>query len=228
MEKCYPFPNKANLNIGLLSHPLPEQLQRLYRHYAASISLIDEQIGEIFDALENKGYLDDSIIIFTSDHGDCLGEHGHIQKWTMYDCITRVPMIVCAPSRLDSNIRCDALLQQMDLVPMLFELAGVQLDDCHSAISALSALQDEKNGRDIVFAEYSDNNNMLQGVELMTMARTREWKLVHYSEQDYGELYDLINDPDEIHNLWDDCSYANSREEMMEKLSTWRRDQNVA
>jgi choline-sulfatase len=200
-----------------------KNLKRLHRHYAANISLIDEQIGEILNTLENKGYLDDSIIIFTSDHGDCLGEHGHIQKWTMYDCITRVPAIVVAPERLKSNINCDALLQQMDLVPMLFELAGVKLDDCHSAISALAAAQGKSCGREVVFAEHNADN-MLKDIKLMTMMRTREWKLVHYLEQDCGELYDLINDPEEIRNLWNNHRYNNIRQELLEQLNTWRID----
>ena len=61
--------------------------------------MIDEKIGQILQALEEQGYLENAVVIFTSDHGDCLGDHGHIEKWTMYDIITRMPCIVWAPGR---------------------------------------------------------------------------------------------------------------------------------
>jgi arylsulfatase A-like enzyme len=209
------------------AEPTPEQLQRLYRHYAANITLIDEQIGEIINALQNKGYLENSIIVFTSDHGDCLGEHGHIQKWTMYDCITRVPVIVCAPGRLEANTKCNALIQQMDIVPMLFEFASVPLVDCGSAISALPSMLSSTGGRDAVFAEHA-GDNLLNGVKLMTMIRTDDWKLVHYEDAVYGELYDLNNDPGEIRNLWDNNDYYDIKMEMLEKLNLWRnKDESV-
>ena len=80
-----------------LDKPSDEQIQRLRAYYLANVTMIDEKIGEILTVLDEQGYLENSIVIFTSDHGDCLGDHGHIQKWTMYDIITRVPMIVWSP-----------------------------------------------------------------------------------------------------------------------------------
>jgi arylsulfatase len=68
-------------------------LLRLRRHYAANVSMIDHQVGRILAALDARGYLDNALVVFTSDHADALGEHGHIQKWTMYDSVVRVPLI---------------------------------------------------------------------------------------------------------------------------------------
>ena len=130
--------------------PDEESLRRLHKYYAANITLIDDQIGIILDSLEKKGYLENSIIVFMSDHGDCLGEHGHIQKWTMYDSVVRTPMIISAPG-LPAGTECSALLQQMDIVPMLFELAGVPLSGTQSAVSALPAIQKSEPVRDYVF-----------------------------------------------------------------------------
>ena len=79
--------------------PSEAQRQRQRAYYLANVTMIDEKVGEIMDALENNGYLENSIIIFTSDHGDCLTDHGHSQKWTMYEQVTRVPLIVWAPNR---------------------------------------------------------------------------------------------------------------------------------
>ena len=201
--------------------PTPEQLLRLRRHYAANVTLIDEQVDRILRALDRRGYLDNAIVVFMSDHGDCTGDHGHIQKWTMYDCITRMPAIVHAPGRLDAGVRVDALVQQMDLAPMLFELAGVECPDTGSARSALPVARGESAGRDVVFAEHTADN-ILKGVELVTMVRTREWKLVHYLGQDWGELYDLTRDPGETRNLWADPASGETRQALLQRLSDWR------
>ena len=201
--------------------PTPEQLLRLRRHYAANVTLIDEQIGQTMDVLGHKGLLENSVVVFMSDHGDCLGDHGHVQKWTMYDCITRQPAIVWAPGMLPEGKRTDALIQQMDLVPMLFELAGVDLPSTGSAISALPVARGEGDGREVVFAEHTADN-ILKSVKLMSMVRTRKWKLVHYLDQDFGELYDLASDPGEVGNVWDDPTRAAAKHELLAHLRDWR------
>jgi arylsulfatase A-like enzyme len=83
--------------------PKQEDLLRIRRHYAANISMIDEKVGEIISALESKGGLDNTIVIFTSDHADALGDHGHIQKWTMFDSVLRVPLIFWAPGMFPAS-----------------------------------------------------------------------------------------------------------------------------
>jgi arylsulfatase len=200
--------------------PTHEQLLRLRRHYAANMTLIDEQIGRILEALERKGYLENAVVLFTSDHGDCLGDHGHIQKWTMYDTITRMPTIVWAPGRLPAGRRVDEMIQQMDLAPMLFEWAGLE-PPAGAAVSALPVALGERPGREVAFAEHSADG-ILREVKFVTMVRTRDWKLVHYLDQPWGELYDLQSDPEEVHNLWDDPACAGVRQELLAVLRDWR------
>ena len=195
-------------------------MTRLRRYYAANVTLIDEQIGRILAALERKGLLENSVVLFMSDHGDCLGDHGHIQKWTMYDAITRVPALLWSPGRLPAGARVDGLVQQMDLVPLLFELAGLE-PPTGSAISALPVIRGEHPGRDVVFAEHSADN-LLQEVNFITMVRTRTWKLVHYLDQPWGELYDLRNDPAETRNLWNNPAHAETQAELLAILRDWR------
>jgi arylsulfatase len=79
--------------------PTQDQMHRLWAHYLGNVTLIDEKVGELLEALKERGYLDDAIVIFTSDHGECLGEHGLIQKWSMYDIVTRVPTIIWSTRR---------------------------------------------------------------------------------------------------------------------------------
>lgn len=201
--------------------PEPEHLLRLRRYYMANVTLIDKQIGTILSALEDKEYLDNAVIIYTSDHGDCLGDHGHIQKWTMYDSVMRVPTVVSAPGRLPQGKRVDELVQQLDLVPMLFDLAGLPPLSNSAGVSALEVMRGEREGRDAVFAEQGPNDMM--PVEFMTMMRSRDWKLVHYLGQDTGELYDLRHDPEEVRNLWNDADYKEIRADLIFQLLEWCR-----
>ena len=85
--------------------PSDEQRHRQRAYYMANVEMIDTKIGEILQALEDKGYLENSVIVFTSDHGDCLTDHGHSQKWSMYDTITRIPLIVASPQRFAGDRR---------------------------------------------------------------------------------------------------------------------------
>ena len=100
--------------------PSPEDRHRQRAYYLANVTMIDEKVGEILQSLDDNGYLDNSVVIFTSDHGDCLTDHGHSQKWTMYDTITRVPTIVWAPGRFEGDRRVSSLCQWMDLGPVSY------------------------------------------------------------------------------------------------------------
>ena len=201
--------------------PTHEQLQRLRAYYLANVTMIDEKVGEILQALEEQGYLENSIVIFTSDHGDCLGDHGHIQKWTMYDIINRVPLLVWSPSRFPSGKRLDSLCQLMDIGPTILELAGIKPAADMQAESLLSALTDEDwAGRDYVFAEHPADG-IYEG-EYMTMVRNTEWKLVHFVDSPDGQLFNLIDDPGEVNNLWNDPAFSDKKRELLDVLLNWR------
>jgi arylsulfatase A-like enzyme len=140
----------------------------------------------------------------------------------MYDIITRTPVIVWAPGRFVGGKRVDTLCQQMDLGPAILELAGVRLPETMEAQSLLPALEGESwEGREYVFAEHA-RDGILQETEFMTMVRSREWKLVHFLGEPSGQLFDLVHDPGEIHNLWDDPAYADKKRELLDVLREWR------
>jgi arylsulfatase len=201
--------------------PSREGLQRQRAYYLANVTMIDEKVGEILNSLETKGYLENSIVIFTSDHGDCLGDHGHSQKWTMYDIITRVPMIVWAPGRFQGGRTVDDLVQNMDIGPTILEMAGVQVPATFEAQSLLPALEgNNTGGRSYVFCEQGQDH-ILQETKFMTMVRNQEWKLVHFLEEDEGQLFNLKEDPDEVSNLWGNPQYAEKKEELLGVLCDW-------
>ena len=203
-------------------NPTREQLHRQRAYYLANMTMIDEKIGEIMQALETQGYLDNSVIIFTSDHGDCLGDHGQIQKWTSYDVITRTPLIVWAPGRFEAVRTFDDLVQQIDIAPVIMKLAGLETPDSWETESLMPVLsgEAERHTRDHVFAEQA-GGGPLQGTELMTMVRGREWKLVHYLGCDDGELYDMAHDPGEHENLWGSPAHRDKRDELLEVHRDW-------
>ena len=203
-------------------HPSEEQLHRQRAYYLANVTMIDEKIGQILKALERQGYLDNAVVVFTSDHGDCLGDHGHIQKWTMYDIITRTPLIVWAPGRFEGGRQIDALVQQIDIAPVILELAGVTPPAGWETESLLPLLTGEtaESRREYVFSEQA-RDGILTGCEMMTMIRSRDWKLVHYLGCDDGELYNLKADPGEHVNLWDNPEHSERRQELLGALCDW-------
>jgi len=160
-------------------------------------------------------------VIFTSDHGDCLTDHGHSQKWTMYDTITRVPAIVWAPGRFADGRRIDGLCQLFDLGPTILELAGVTPAPTMEARSLLPTLQGEDQAlRDYVFAEHS-RDGILQETAFMSMVRSQDWKLVHFLGEPFGQLFDLKADPKEERNVWDHSAHAEKKRALLDVMREW-------
>ncbi|MBZ0295563.1 MAG: sulfatase-like hydrolase/transferase [Anaerolineae bacterium] len=204
-----------------LPDPSEAQRQRQRAYYLANVTMIDEKVGEILQTLDEQGYLDNAVVIFTSDHGDCLTDHGHSQKWTMYDTITRVPTIIWSPDESQPGRRISGLCQLMDLGPTVLELAGITPPEMMQAQSLRPALQGEDwTGRDYVFAEHPADG-IYEG-PYMTMVRNRRWKLVHFADTNEGQLFDLENDPNEFHNLWDAPEAADRKHELLDVLLNWR------
>ncbi len=204
-----------------IEDPPIELRHRQRAYYLANVSMIDHQVGNILDALERNGYLDNAVVIFTSDHGDCLGDHGHSQKWTMYEQIVRVPLLVWAPGRAAPGHSVDGLCQQMDLGPAILEWAGLEPDPDMEAVSLAPALSgDSWTGRDYVYAEHG-RDGILQEAEFMTMVRSPRWKLVHFAGEEFGQLFDLENDPLEEHCLWHDPGVQAVKQSLLDELREW-------
>ncbi len=207
-----------------LADPTDEQSRRQRRHYFANITQIDEQIGLLIETLTARGSLDNTVIIFTSDHGDCLGDHGHSQKWTMYEPSVRVPAIIWGPG-IQHGQRVEALTAMMDLGPTVLELAGLTPPSWMEAQSLLPALKGhEWPGRTHVFSEHA-KDMILTGTELMTMVRDEYWKYVEFIDSDDGQLFNLETDPNELRNLWNspaDTDASRARAQLRNVVSRWR------
>ncbi len=181
------------------SQATPEQYRRWRAHYYANITLIDEGIGKMLQALEVAGNLDETLIVFTSDHGDALGDHGLTYKGFFYDCMVHVPLIMRGPD-IPPGQRSPALVSSLDLVPLFYRACEAELPSSLQG-EDITPLFDNPSGsiRDAVFSE-------IQG---RTMVLTKEYKYVHYVDGS-TELYDVSDDPQELKNLAGDAQYRDA------------------
>jgi arylsulfatase len=200
----------------------PADLLRLRRHYAANVSMIDQQVGRILAALDARGDLDNALVIFTSDHADALGEHGHIQKWTMYDSVVRVPLIFWSKNLpIQQGVR-DDLVQLFDVAPTILEAAGLGVPPDFEARTLWGALSGRPGyqPREAVYAELA-RDHIQTGSEFILMRRDRRWKIVLYLDDAAGELYDLQADPGESNNLWQAEALRAMRDELSDACLRW-------
>lgn len=214
-----------------------EKLQWIYRSYYAAISQIDKEIGLILKTLEESGQADNTIIAFSSDHGDQLLKHGMMGKNAFFEESVRVPFIIGYPGHVRSG-QYSELVETIDLLPTLFELAGVAEPKGNQGLSLAPLIADV--GRDYVPREavYSENiipevitrgldyyfekGKGIKGIRYpdAKMVRTQGWKYNYYPDG-YAELYDLEKDPDEYNNLAGQAEYAETERKMKDRLLHW-------
>jgi len=177
----------------------PEQYRRWRAHYYANITLIDEGIGKMLQALEAAGTLEDTLIVFTSDHGDALGDHGLSYKGFFYDCMVHVPLLIRGPG-VPAGQRSPALVSTLDLVPLFYRACDAPLPQ---------TLQ----GEDItpLFANPASSirNAAFSEIQGRTMVLTGDYKYVHYADGS-AELYDVAADPQELTNLASDPQHRDA------------------
>jgi arylsulfatase len=169
-----------------------EQIAISRRQYCASIEVIDDAVGLILESLEQRGLADNTYIVFSSDHGDMMGDHGMWNKHTDYETSLRVPLMVAGPG-IEAGSESEALVENMDLNPTLCELAGVPTVEQIDARSFVNVLRDES-------AEHRDATIAIEGDH--TAIRTHTHKYIDTVNQP-SELYDLASDPDELTNVID-------------------------
>ena len=187
--------------------------------YWAMIDLIDVQVGHMLSALESTGQLENTIVVFTSDHGEMLGDHGiYLKGPYFYEEALRVPLIISGPGVSSQGERYQGLVELVDLAPTLLDALGFEAHPGMQGRSFWDVLSDndepEKHRTD-VYCEYYDAN--FQDA-YATMVRTEKYKLVVVHGRDMGELYDLEQDPGEINNLWQNSDYQLVKMEMLKRL----------
>lgn len=183
--------------------------------YLALITLIDREIGRILDKLEASGLAQNTIIVFTSDHGDFAGKYGQLGKnLPAYDPLLRIPFIYFDPTRTaDAGRGVERLLQSVDVMPTLLERLGIPIPPTVQGKTFLQVIDGHpKGGRDFVFAETSMEKTI----------RSKDWKLTFFVRHpNRGQLFRMGATPDEVNNLWNDPNYAHIREELLRELCAW-------
>jgi arylsulfatase A-like enzyme len=191
--------------------------------YWAMCDLIDHEVGRLIAALTESGQLENTIVIFMSDHGEMLGDHGiYLKGPHFYDPATRVPLIVSCPGRIKAQ-RSSALVELVDLAPTLLEAVGLPRHEGMQGQSLWPLLTGEKSPdhhRDSVYCEHYGTTHHAPGQESAhaTMIRTKKHKLTVFHGKNQGELYDLERDPQETHNLWCAAPYQGVKMELFQSL----------
>jgi arylsulfatase A-like enzyme len=206
----------------------PEEFdgQQVQAWYYAMIEQIDDQLKRILDHLDATGQRDNTVIVFASDHGETLGDHGLLYKGCrFYEGLVRVPLIFSWPGQLQKNVQSDALVELTDMSATLLELAGLEPPAAMQGQSLMPILRGEaspEHHREFVRCEYFDALDphfcTNEGDHTFaTMYRDRQHKLVVYHGHDLGELFDLEADPWEFNNLWDSPEHQPLKYDLLHK-----------
>lgn len=203
----------------------PRQTRENAACYYGMISLMDHHIGRILDELERTGELENTLVVFTSDHGDFLGDHGLWWKELYpYEEALRVPCLVSWPGHLPEGRKCDALTGLIDFAPTWLSLAGLAPEQTFQGVdqSAVWTGKVDRLREAIVVEDRPGDAPFNQRVYI-----TDRYKLVAYSNPAWGELYDMENDPHQIQNLWSDPAHADLRFSLMQGLLAEEMNRNA-
>jgi arylsulfatase len=200
-----------------------EDLQEIKANYYAMVSLVDDEVGRILSTLDAEGIADDTIVIFTSDHGEMLGDHQLMLKGPMmYDCAIKVPLLIRWPGKIQPDSRIGELVEWIDLTATITAVTGASLPRCQGRSLVGLATGAAMEHRGWALCEYRNSGHPYDPAVHTTMVRQGDIKIiVHHGSpaserQRTGELYDLAADPGELINLWDDPGQAELRQRMTE------------
>jgi arylsulfatase A-like enzyme len=199
-------------------------LDELTKDYYAGIVAADDNMGKVFKALTDIGQLDDTVIIFSSDHGFFLGEWGKYDKRFMHEPSIRTPMLVRYPRIVPAGSTKDEMVLNLDIAPTLLQLAGVNIPQQMQGSSLAPLLQERtlKDWRKDWLYEYYEYPG-IHRVRKHRGVRTEQYKLIHYYEApEEFELYDLRDDPGELHNLYGNPVYRGLIQELRRRMDELR------
>ena len=192
--------------------------QQYMRDYLATAMSVDESIGRVMEYLEEIGELDNTVIVYTSDQGFFLGEHGWFDKRFMYEECLRMPFVIRYPKMIKAGSTSKAICMNVDFGPTFLDMAGIEVPSEMQGRSFRKVL--EKKGRIPAgwreaayyhYYEYPAEHSVKRHYGL----RTSDCKLIHfYNDIDQWEMYDMKADPQEMRNVYDDPAYAEKRAQM--------------
>ncbi len=205
--------------------PIDEVMQRATAMYMGMVSHIDDQLGRILDTLEQEGILDETIVLFTSDHGDMLGEHWFQAKRIFcYDGALKVPGIIAGPG-VPRGKEVSALVESVDIMPTLLELSGMETPRQVQGKSWVPLFSGEEEVlHENVYTEQQyhstppNSDEDTANDEHIFSIYDGRYRIVTFARREYGQLFDFETDPDNFINQWDNPDYAEIKNRMLNKL----------
>ena len=201
--------------------------QRFMRDYAKVTRSLDDNVGRLMDYLRTEGLLDNTLVVYTSDQGFYMGEHGWFDKRFMYEESMRTPLVMRLPDGYKRRGQVGEMVQNIDYAPTFLQMAGVPIPEDMQGQSLVPLLQEEKGPRkwrDALyyhFYEYPAEHMVKRHYGI----RTERYKLIHfYNDIDTWELYDLQEDPSEMHNLYGHPDYKKIQKKLHKKLNELRKE----
>lgn len=201
---------------GYHSHLLPEQeRKRLVATYYGMVSMLDKYVGKILDKLDELGIADETIVVFTSDHGHFYGQHGlQFKGGFHYEDLIRVPFIARYPNQIPAGQVSDEIQSLVDLAPTFLDFCGIEIPKHMTGISQKDVwLGNKKNVRTHAICEFRHEPTTIHQKTYVD----QRYKITVYYNQTYGEIFDLQEDPNELNNLWDDPNASQLKMELLMK-----------
>ncbi|MEM1123129.1 MAG: sulfatase/phosphatase domain-containing protein, partial [Bacteroidota bacterium] len=193
--------------------------QRYIKDYLRCVVSVDNNVGRVLDYLADNGLEENTLVIYTSDQGFYLGEHGWYDKRFMYEESFSTPLAIRYPAAISKGQTTDALALNLDFAPTILDYAGVDIPDEIQGTSLRPLCSDSQpdDWRQSVYYHYYQSTGW-HHVPKHYGVRTDRYKLLHYYEKGDWELYDLESDPQEMNNLYNQANYAPIVEDLKEEI----------
>lgn len=199
--------------------------QRYVKNYLRCIDSVDESVGRLLDYLDENGLAENTIVIYSSDQGFYLGEHGWYDKRWMFEESLKMPFLIRWPGKIAPGTRCDQLIQNIDYAPTFLDAAGVEIPDHVQGRSLTPLLENpaETQWRDSIYYHYYEHGGEHQ-VPRHEGVRTERYKLINFYSNDGLNLFDLKTDPMEMRDVSGDPAYAATLDSMKAELQRQRKN----
>ena len=221
-ESYYDSISTAYRNSNLKGKDLLEwKLQRYLEDYLGTILSVDESVGKILDYLDNNGLSENTIVVYTSDQGFYLGEHGWFDKRFMYEESLSMPLVIRYPKEIKGQQKLDEIILNLDFAPTFLDYAGIKVPKSMQGKSIRNLLSGKQKSkwRESMYYHYYEFPHGWHFVKKHYGIRTDRYKLIHfYDDIDAWEFYDLKNDPNEINNIYNNKNYKREIDSAKRKL----------
>ena len=199
------------------------KFNRYLKDYLRTIQSVDDGVGEVLDYLDENGLSENTIVIYTSDQGFYLGEHGWFDKRFMYEESLRTPLLMRYPKEIKPGTLIDQMIQNLDFAPTFLDYAGISIPEDMQGESFRKVVSKETSEwRDAIYYTYYEYPSVHM-VKRHHGVRTDRYKLMHfYYDIDVWEMYDLEKDPSEMNNIYNDPEYADIQSMMHKRFEEMR------